>query len=176
MFRSCAVNINWVKCAMDGFPYLQGELYCEGVRIGDLAEMYGTPLWIYSRAKLVHEYRVIREAFAAVDPVICYSVKANSNLSLLKVLNSEGSSFDIVGGGELYRIREAGADATRVIFAGVGKTDEEIRFALENDILMFNVESEAELQAQRTGGQSARRSASGIARHSYPFGVSNQHH
>lgn len=132
---------------MDAFQYREGDLYCEDVRLADLAAEYGTPLWVYSRAKLVHEYRSIREAFAAVDPVICYSVKANSNLSILKVLNDEGSSFDIVSGGELYRVQAAGADTTRVIFAGVGKTDAEIRQALECDILMFNVESEGELQA-----------------------------
>lgn len=132
---------------MDSFQYQNGELYCEDVAVQELAREHGTPLWVYSRAKLVHEYRQIQEAFAALDPVICYSVKANSNLSILKLLSEEGCSFDVVSGGELYRVREAGADTTKVAFAGVGKTDEEIRFALENDILMFNVESEPELDA-----------------------------
>lgn len=132
---------------MDAFQYLDGQLFCEGTSISELAALYGTPLWVYSKAKFVHEFRAIRDAFADVDPVICYSVKANSNLSILKLLNEEGSSFDVVSGGELYRVQEAGADTTRVVFAGVGKTDAEIRFALENDILMFNVESEAELLA-----------------------------
>ncbi|MCA8995343.1 MAG: diaminopimelate decarboxylase [Planctomycetaceae bacterium] len=132
---------------MDPFEYRGEQLYCEDVSVSQLAEEFGTPLWVYSQAKLVHEFQAIRDAFAAVDPVICYSVKANSNLSLLKILNEQGSSFDVVSGGELYRVREAGADTTRVVFAGVGKTDAEIRLALENNILMFNVESEAELVA-----------------------------
>lgn len=132
---------------MDTFEYRNGQLYCEATPVAALAKEFGTPLWIYSRAKLVHEYRQIQDAFAAVDPVICYSVKANSNLSLLKLLGEQGCSFDVVSGGELYRVREAGADITKVAFAGVGKTDEEIRFALECDILMFNVESEPELDA-----------------------------
>lgn len=132
---------------MDAFQYKGGELWCEDVRISELAKEFGTPLFVYSQAKLLHEFRAIKEAFAETDPVLCYSVKANSNLSLLKLLNSEGSSFDVVSGGELYRVKHAGADTTRVVFAGVGKTDEEIRFGLESNILMFNVESEAELDA-----------------------------
>ncbi|MCA9080613.1 MAG: diaminopimelate decarboxylase [Planctomycetaceae bacterium] len=132
---------------MEPFRYRDGELYCEEVRIADLAHEYGTPLWVYSSAKLLHEYRAIQEAFAEVDPVICYSVKSNSNLSILKLLNSAGCSFDVVSGGELYRVQKAGADTTRVVFAGVGKTDAELRQALEQNILMFNVESEAELDA-----------------------------
>jgi len=132
---------------MDAFQYRDGQLYCEDVAVSELAQKYGTPLWIYSKAKFVHELKAIREAFAEVDPVICYSVKANSNLSLLKLLNEQGSSFDVVSGGELFRVREAGADPTRVVFAGVGKTDTEIAEALDSNILMFNVESEAELKA-----------------------------
>lgn len=130
---------------METFVYRNGELYCEDVRVADLAREFGTPLWISSRAKLVHEFRAIRDAFAPVDPLVCYAVKANSNLSLLKVLHAEGCGFDIVSGGELFRVKEACGETSRVVFAGVGKTAEEIRFALENDILMFNVESEPEL-------------------------------
>ncbi|REJ85813.1 MAG: diaminopimelate decarboxylase [Planctomycetota bacterium] len=132
---------------MDAFEYRQGQLFCEDVPVADLAEEFGSPLWVYSAAKLRHEYGAIRDAFSEVDPVICYSVKANGNLSLLKLLNDEGCSFDIVSGGELYRVQQSGSATERVIFAGVGKTDAEIRFALEADILMFNVESEAELDA-----------------------------
>lgn len=144
---------------METFNYRNGELYCEDVRVADLAAEYGTPLWIYSQAKFLHEFRAIRDAFAAVDPVICYSVKANGNLSLLKLLNEAGSSFDIVSGGELYRVQQAGADTTRVIFAGVGKTDEEIRFGLTANILMFNAESEAELDAISAVAKSMNRIA-----------------
>jgi len=139
---------------MEAFNYKNGELFCEDVSVTALAQEYGTPLWVYSQEKLLREFRAIRDAFAEVDPVICYSVKANSNLSLLKLLNEEGSSFDVVSGGELFRVKHAGADTTRVVFAGVGKTDEEIRFALENNLLMFNVESEAELDAiSRVAGE-----------------------
>lgn len=132
---------------MEGFEYRAGELYCEEVRIADLAAEYGTPLWVYSENKLLYEFQQIQEAFAKCDPVICYSVKANSNLAILKSLNSAGSSFDVVSGGELYRVAQAGADPTRVVFAGVGKTDREITDALKQNILMFNVESEPELDA-----------------------------
>ena len=132
---------------MEPFRYRDGELYCEDVPVAELAREYGTPLWVYSSAKLLHEYQAIQDAFAELDPVICYSVKANSNLSILKLLNRAGCSFDVVSGGELYRVQHAGADTTRVVFAGVGKTDAEIRQALEQNILMFNVESEAELDA-----------------------------
>lgn len=144
---------------MDPFTYRHGALYCEDVRVADLAAEFGTPLWVYSRAKLVGEFRAIRDAFAAVDPVLCYSVKANSNLSLLKLLHEEGSSFDVVSGGELYRVQQAGADTARVVFAGVGKTDHELRLALSANILMFNVESEPELDALSAVARSMSRVA-----------------
>ena len=132
---------------MDYFHYQNRELFCEEVPVARLAAEFGTPLWVYSKRTLLHHLTQIQQAFAAVDPVICYSVKANSNLGILKVMQGAGSSFDVVSGGELYRVKQAGADTTKVVFAGVGKTDEEIRFALENNILMFDVESEAELDA-----------------------------
>jgi diaminopimelate decarboxylase len=132
---------------MDSFQQTNGQLCCEQVPLADLAAEYGTPLYVYSQAKLVDEFRKVREAFAAADPVVCYSVKANGNLSLLKVLSEAGCNFDVVSGGELYRVQQAGGDTSKVCFAGVGKTNEEIRFALEAGILMFNVESEPELDA-----------------------------
>src|SRR5579871_1138820 len=132
---------------MDYFHYKDHELYCEEVPTAELAAKYGTPLWVYSKRTLLHHIRQIQIAFAEVDPVICYSVKSNSNLGILKVMQQAGSSFDVVSGGELYRVKAAGADTSKVVFAGVGKTDDEIRFALENNVLMFNVESEAELDA-----------------------------
>jgi diaminopimelate decarboxylase len=144
---------------MEAFNYKSGELFCEDVPVTRLADEFGTPLWVYSKAKLLHEYNAIRDAFAALDPVICYSVKSNSSLGLLKVLNEAGSSFDVVSGGELYRVREAGADTTRVVFAGVGKTDAEIRQGLESNILMFNVESEPELDAISAVAKSMKRVA-----------------
>jgi diaminopimelate decarboxylase len=144
---------------MEAFNYVNGQLLCEQVPITALAAEFGTPLWVYSKAKLLHEYRAIQDAFAALEPVICYSVKSNSGLGLLKVLNEAGSSFDVVSGGELFRVQQAGADTTRVVFAGVGKTDDEIRFGLQNNILMFNVESEAELDAISAVAKSLNRVA-----------------
>jgi diaminopimelate decarboxylase len=132
---------------MDAFHYFNDELYCEDVPVSRLADEFGTPLWIYSRQHLLQRLQDIQTAFAAVQPVICYSVKANSNLSILKLMSDAGASFDVVSGGELYRVKTAGADTGKVVFAGVGKTDDEIRFALESRILMFDVESEGELDA-----------------------------
>jgi diaminopimelate decarboxylase len=132
---------------MNGFPYRDGQFYCDDVPLSEIAEEFGTPLWVYSKGYLIGRFREIQQAFAEVQPVICYSVKANANLSILKAMHEAGSSFDVVSGGELYRVQQAGADLDRVVFAGVGKTDEEIRFAIESKILMFNVESEAELDA-----------------------------
>ncbi len=132
---------------MDPFHYQDNELFCEDVSVTQLAEEFGTPLWVYSKSAFLSRLKEIQNAFSEVDPVICYSVKANGNLSLLKTMNDAGSSFDVVSGGELYRVQQAGADTSRVVFAGVGKTDEEIRQALKADILMFDVESEAELDA-----------------------------
>ncbi len=132
---------------MNGFPYRDGQFYCEDVPLAQVADEFGTPLWVYSKGYLIGRFREVQQAFAGVEPVICYSVKANANLSILKAMHEAGSSFDVVSGGELYRVQQAGADLGRVVFAGVGKTDEEIRFALESKILMFNVESEAELDA-----------------------------
>lgn len=132
---------------MSGFQYRNGQLYCEGVSVTKLVEQHGTPLWIYSKNELLSRLREIQTAFAEVDPVVCYSVKANGSLGILRTMALAGSSFDVVSGGELFRVKKAGADTTKVVFAGVGKTDEEIRFALECNILKFDVESEAELDA-----------------------------
>jgi diaminopimelate decarboxylase len=132
---------------MDYFRYQNRELFCEEVPTAELAAKYGTPLWVYSKRTLLHHLKQIQTAFAPVDPVICYSVKSNSNLGILRVMQEAGSSFDVVSGGEFYRVKAAGGDTSKVIFAGVGKTDDEIRFALENNVLMFNVESEGELDS-----------------------------
>ncbi len=132
---------------MNPFQYRDGELFCEEIPVSRIARDFGTPCWIYSKAMLLHQLGQIQQAFAAVNPVICFSVKANSNLGILKVMRDAGSSFDVVSGGELYRVKKAGADTAKVVFAGVGKTDAEIQLALENQILMFDVESEPELDA-----------------------------
>ncbi len=131
---------------MDYFEYRQGELYCEGVRAADVAEKYGTPAYIYSGATLLHHYRALAEAFAAVSPTICFSIKSLANVHVLRLLAVEGSGFDVVSGGELARARSAGADMEKIVFAGVGKTDREIAEAIEAGIGLFNVESEAEFE------------------------------
>jgi diaminopimelate decarboxylase len=130
---------------MDYFDYRDGELFCEDVPARWLAERYGTPLWIYSHRTILHHYNRLVEAFAAVDPIICYSVKANSNLGVLGIMAHAGSGFDVVSAGELFRVVQAGGDPRKTVFAGVGKTDDEIRYALEQGVMLFDVESEAEL-------------------------------
>lgn len=132
---------------MDHFHYVGDRLYCEGVPAAELAERYGTPLYVYSEAALVGTLKALQTEFAEVDPLVCYSVKANSNLGLLEVMARHGSGFDVVSGGELFRVKVAGCDTGKAVFAGVGKTDDEIRAGLEAGVLMFNVESEAELEA-----------------------------
>jgi len=131
---------------MDLFKYRHGRLYCEEAAVADLARRYGTPLYLYSAGTLRQHYRRLASAFAPLAPLICYAVKVCSNIHILRLLRDEGSGFDLVSGGELYRVLEAGGDPGRCCFAGVAKTDAEIRFALEKGIRLFNVESEAELE------------------------------
>jgi len=131
---------------MDKFEYRQGRLFCEDAAVADLVRRYGSPLYLYSAGTFREHYRRLAAAFAAIKPLICYSVKVCSNLHILRLLAAEGSGFDLVSGGELYRVLEAGGDPGRCCFAGVAKTDDEIRFALEKGIRLFNVESEAELE------------------------------
>ena len=130
---------------MDHFEYRQGKLYCEDVPIETLAEIYGTPLFVYSRATLERHWHAFDQALAAYDHLVCYAVKANSSLAVLNVLARLGSGFDIVSGGELQRVLQAGGEAQRIVFSGVGKQAGEIEAALTADILCFNVESEQEL-------------------------------
>ena len=132
---------------MDHFHYVDNALYCEDIPVAELAAKYGTPLYIYSESAVVGTLKALQTEFAALDPLVCYSVKANSNLGLLKVMAAHGSGFDVVSGGELYRVGLSGGSMDKTVFAGVGKTDEEIRAGIEAGVLMFNVESEAELDA-----------------------------
>jgi diaminopimelate decarboxylase len=122
-----------------------GELVYENIRLADVARHFGTPCYVYSRATIVENFRAYQAAFAASKPMICYAVKANSTLSVLALLASEGAGFDIVSGGELQRVIAAGGDPGKVIFSGVGKRHDEISLALSHNIFCFNVESEAEL-------------------------------
>jgi len=132
---------------MHHFQLREGELYAEGVPLRKVAEEVGTPCYVYSLATLRRHYRVFDDAFAGIRHLICFSVKANSNLAVLRTFVREGSGFDIVSGGELFRALKAGADPARIVFSGVGKTRAEITAALRAGILMFNVESPAELDA-----------------------------
>ena len=129
---------------MQAFTYQSGKLFAEGVSVEDLALRYGTPLYVYSRNHIREQYRAIASAMAEVKPMICYSVKANSNAAVIKTLVLEGAGFDIVSGGELFRALRAGAEANKIVFAGVGKTREEIEYALQEQIAFFTCESEPE--------------------------------
>jgi len=132
---------------MNYFEYRNGELFAESVPLRQIAKEVGTPAYVYSLATLKRHFRVFDEAFAKVPHIVCFSVKANSNLALLRAFAREGSGFDIVSGGELFRALKAGADPTKIVFSGVGKKRDEIEYALNAGILMFNVESEDELVA-----------------------------
>lgn len=131
---------------MDFFGYRDGQLHAEDLPVGEIAREVRTPAYIYSRATLLDHFEKLTKAFAPLDPLICYSVKANSNLSILRLMKERGSGFDVVSGGELFRTMKIEADPMKVVFAGVGKTDEEIRYALRKQIFCFNVESRPELQ------------------------------
>ncbi len=130
---------------MDHFNYKGETLYAEDVPVADIAARYGTPCFVYSRATFARHFQVYEDALAALPHLVCYAVKANSNLGVLNLLARMGSGFDIVSGGELERVRRAGGDPAKVIFSGLGKTSQEIEQALELGIKCFNVESEAEL-------------------------------
>jgi diaminopimelate decarboxylase len=131
---------------MDHFEYRNGILHCEELPISQIAERFGTPAYIYSQQTIEDHYDRIARAFDSLKPLICYSIKSCQNLSILRLLQQRGSAFDVVSGGELSRALEAGADPGKIVFAGVGKTDPEIRQALEAGIGWFNIESEAELE------------------------------
>src|SRR5664279_4385793 len=131
---------------MHDFRYVGNKLFCEGVAVETLAKKFGTPLYIYSQRTLTDRFQKLDFALAPLDHLICFSMKVNSNLSVLRTLANLGAGFDIVSGGELQRIIAAGADPRKCVFAGVAKTAAEIEFALRQNIYSFNVESEPELR------------------------------
>src|SRR3990167_1334154 len=139
---------------MHFFDYKGDKFHAEDVPVEKIAKMAGTPCYIYSHKTLIRHYHAFDEAFASVPHLICYSVKANPNIAILKTFIKEGSGVDIVSGGELYRALKAGVDPKKVVYSGVGKREDEIEYALKAGILMFNVESPEELRALN---QSARR-------------------
>ena len=130
----------------DRFTHRNDAMYCEDVPVRDIVDAVGTPVYVYSLAQLRDAFRGFDQAFAASRHLVCFSVKANSNLGVLRAFVNEGSGFDIVSGGELFRVLKAGADPRKVVFSGVGKTRDEMEYALRSGILMFNVESEQEME------------------------------
>ncbi len=130
---------------MNYFKYIDGEFYCEDVPITDIAEDVGTPVYIYSSRTLSHHAQVYEKAFEQMDHLSCYAVKANSNLSVISLFAKKGMGADVVSGGEIFRALKAGVPADRIVFAGVGKTQTEMEYALNKGILMFNCESSDEL-------------------------------
>ena len=131
---------------MHDFRYVGDKLFCEGVALERLAKKFGTPLYVYSQHTLTGHFRKLDEAMAGVDHLICFALKSNSNQSVLRALAKAGSGFDIVSGGELQRVLAAGGDPRKCAFAGVGKTESEIEFALKQRVYSFNAESEPELE------------------------------
>ncbi|MBI2963298.1 MAG: diaminopimelate decarboxylase [Deltaproteobacteria bacterium] len=144
---------------MNFFQYRGSELCAEEVPLSRIADQVGTPCYVYSLATLRRHYRVFDDAFGAVPHLVCYSVKANSNLAVLRAFAREGSGFDIVSGGELHRVLAAGADPRKIVFSGIGKTRDEMAYALREGILQFNVESAAELDALDDAAREAGRKA-----------------
>ncbi len=131
---------------MHEFRYVGGKLFCEGVSVDSLIRKFGTPLYVYSQSTLTGHFQKLDSAMAPVDHLVCFAVKSNSNLSVLRTLANLGSGFDIVSGGELQRVIAAGGDPAKCAFAGVGKTEAEIEYALRSGVYTFNAESEPELE------------------------------
>ncbi|NTX00388.1 diaminopimelate decarboxylase [Myxococcus sp. CA040A] len=144
---------------MSSFPYRKGVLHAEAVPLPAIADAVGTPTYVYSTAALTQHFRAVTDAFADARPLVCYSVKANSNLAILRLFAGLGGGFDIVSGGELARVRHAGGEAAKTVFAGVGKTPEEMEAALAAGILLFNVESAEELEGLDAVGRRLGRRA-----------------
>jgi diaminopimelate decarboxylase len=130
---------------MHEFRYIGNEFYCEDVKVAELANKFGTPLYVYSHKTLIDHFLKLKRAFAPIDPLICFSAKSNSNLTILKALTARGAGLDIVSGGELFRAQKIGADPRKIVYASVGKTRPEIEEAIRYGILFFNVESLQEL-------------------------------
>src|SRR5262249_21590638 len=130
---------------MDHFLYRDRALYCESIPVRELAEHYGTPLYVYSKATLLHHLKQLQTAFAAVEPLICYSVKTNPNLNICRMMGEHGAGFDVTSAGEVCKALKAGGTGEKIVFAGVGKTDAELREGLTQGVSLFNVESEEEL-------------------------------
>jgi diaminopimelate decarboxylase len=139
---------------MHEFRFIDNELYCETIKVADIARRVPTPFYLYSHKTLLDHYRKLKTAFGPISPLICFSVKSNSNLAVLRALVKAGAGLDIVSGGELYRARLAGVNPKKVVYAGVGKRRDEIEDAIRFGILFFNAESEEELSEIQAAAQS----------------------
>lgn len=144
---------------MDHFEYKKGELYAENIAISEIAKKVGTPFYCYSSATLTHHYKVFSDAFKSIPTLICFAVKANSNVAVLKTLAKLGSGADTVSEGEIRRARKAGIPAKKIVFSGVGKTKKEMRYALKEGVGQFNVESKEELFALNDVAKSLKKKA-----------------
>ncbi len=148
---------------MDFFRYRGGRLHCEDVAVADIAAAVGTPVYVYSKATLLHHYRQLAEAFSPLKATICYSIKSCGNINLCRLLADEGCGFDVTSGGELYRARAAGGEPAKMIYAGVGKTDGEIAEAIEAGIAAFNLESEEEIEnIDRIAGEMGKKAVGAL--------------
>ena len=148
---------------MDFFNYRNGELFCEDVPAERIAREVGTPAYVYSKATLLHHYRQVADAFAPVNATVCYSIKSCGNLHICRLLVEAGCGLDVTSGGELYRALQAGGDPKKIIFAGVGKSDEEIAEALNANIAAFNLESEEEIEnVDRVAGRIGKKAVGAI--------------
>ena len=130
---------------MDFFAYKDHELFCEDVNLSEIATLYGTPTYVYSRKSIESQIDLYKKSFTQKDNLICFSVKSLNNISILNIINKNGCGFDVVSGGELQKVCHVGADPKKIIFSGVGKSNEEISLGVRNQILSFNIESESEL-------------------------------
>ena len=148
---------------MDFFRYKNGELYCEDVPAERIAREVGTACYVYSKATFLHHYRQIKDAFAPLNATVCYSIKSCGNINILTFLANEGCGFDVTSGGELFRALQAGGDPKKIIYAGVGKTDQEIADGINAGIAAFNLESEAEIEnIDRVAGSIGRKAIGAI--------------
>ena len=148
---------------MDFFRYKNGELYCEDIPAEKIAREVGTACYVYSKATFLHHYRQFVTAFAEINPTVCYSIKSCGNINILKFLAAEGCGFDVTSGGELFRALQAGGDPKKMIYAGVGKTDQEIADAINVGIAAFNLESEAEIEnIDRIAGEIGKKAIGAI--------------
>ena len=132
---------------MHHFNYKGKDLYCEEVQVAEIARAVGTPFYLYSHATLTQHFKAFTDAFQDIRHLICFSMKSNSNLAVLRLFAQKGGGVDIVSGGELFRALRAGVDPQKIVYSGVGKKVEDLEYALRSDILMFNVESSQEMMA-----------------------------